>query len=171
MIALEKAAALFHVPVASLRAALTSRTVKDTSKHGRDMTTPLNYDQALYSRDALAKSTYDRLFSWVVRKINDNIHSKNASRRAVIGVLDIYGFEILAVRTFLFFFFEVKKFDSDTFFPNRKIALNSFASTIVMKSSSRSLSSSRSSSSRRSTSARALCGPPLTTLTMLSSAS
>ncbi len=54
--------------------------------------------QAAYSRDALAKSTYDRLFSWVVRKINENIFNKDAGKRAVIGVLDIYGFEILQVR-------------------------------------------------------------------------
>jgi len=56
--------------------------------------------KSTYSRDALAKSVYDRLFSWVIKKINENIYSKNAGRRAVIGVLDIYGFEILAKNSF-----------------------------------------------------------------------
>jgi len=83
-----------------LRKALTFRTVKDMNKGGVDVATPLSVTQAAYSRDALAKSAYDRLFTWVVKKINENIFSKNAGRRAVIGVLDIYGFEILAKNSF-----------------------------------------------------------------------
>lgn len=55
--------------------------------------------QAVYGRDALAKAMYERLFTWIVRKINDTIHVKKESspyfyQNTVIGVLDIYGFEI-----------------------------------------------------------------------------
>ncbi len=73
------------------------------------MVKPITSDQAAYTRDALAKSLYDRLFSWVVRLINDNIYSKSSDSRAVIGVLDIYGFEILEVFLFFVFSFYYKK--------------------------------------------------------------
>lgn len=134
---LQKASALFGVNAAALAKALTSRTVKDTSKGGQDVLTPLNVDQAVYSRDALAKSTYDRLFSWVVKKINDNIFSKSSNKRAVIGVLDIYGFEILAVRR------RSRRLASSLtpFAPCRKTRLSSSASTIATKSCSRCSSS------------------------------
>jgi len=96
---LAKAANCFGCSDETLEKALTFRTVKDSSKYGKDVATPLTLDQATYSRDALAKSTYDRLFSYIVKKINENIFFKeNDSKRAVIGVLDIYGFEILQVR-------------------------------------------------------------------------
>jgi myosin-1 len=94
--AVQNSAKAFQVSEETLKKALTYRTVKDMNKGGVDVATPLNVSQAAYSRDALAKSVYDRLFSWVIKKINENIFSKNAGRRAVIGVLDIYGFEILA---------------------------------------------------------------------------
>uniref|UniRef100_A0AAF5PRL5 Myosin motor domain-containing protein n=1 Tax=Wuchereria bancrofti TaxID=6293 RepID=A0AAF5PRL5_WUCBA len=58
---------------------------------------------AEYTRDALAKAIYDRLFTWIVGKINEAINiEKNecANRNTVIGVLDIYGFEIFAVNSF-----------------------------------------------------------------------
>ncbi|XP_019850778.1 PREDICTED: LOW QUALITY PROTEIN: unconventional myosin-Id-like [Amphimedon queenslandica] len=59
-------------------------------------------DQAYYSRDAFAKAMYDRLFTWIVRYINDklgvNITRKHDS--TVIGVLDIYGFEIFDNNSF-----------------------------------------------------------------------
>jgi myosin I len=97
---LELAAKSFGCSADVLRKALTSRTVKDSSKFGKDVATPLTVDQAAYSRDALAKSVYDRLFSYIVRRINENIFYKDQSKRAVIGVLDIYGFEILQVCAF-----------------------------------------------------------------------
>ncbi|KAK1881451.1 Unconventional myosin-Id [Dissostichus eleginoides] len=55
--------------------------------------------EASYGRDALAKAMYERLFCWIVGRINDIIEVKNYDARVhgkntVIGVLDIYGFEI-----------------------------------------------------------------------------
>ena len=42
------------------------------------------------------QAMYDRLFSWIVKRINDQLEEKvpSASKSSVIGVLDIYGFEI-----------------------------------------------------------------------------
>ena len=38
---------------------------------------------------------YERVFGWVVNRINDNVQNEMQTRDdIVIGVLDIYGFEI-----------------------------------------------------------------------------
>ncbi|VDN31695.1 unnamed protein product, partial [Cylicostephanus goldi] len=58
---------------------------------------------ALYTRDSLAKAVYDRLFSWIVQKINRSIRVEKKSMYesgTVIGVLDIYGFEIFGTNSF-----------------------------------------------------------------------
>jgi len=83
-----------------LETALTTRTVFDKSAKKQDMVTPLKSHEAYYSRDALAKALYDRLFSWVVRVINEHIYSRGTSDKSIIGVLDIYGFEILKSNSF-----------------------------------------------------------------------
>ncbi|XP_067869283.1 unconventional myosin-Id-like [Heterodontus francisci] len=76
--------------------ALLYRTVAT----GRDVIDKQHTDQeASYGRDALAKAIYDRLFCWIVNRINDIIEVKNYDakihgKNTVIGVLDIYGFEI-----------------------------------------------------------------------------
>lgn len=46
------------------------------------------------------KAIYERLFTWIIGKVNEAISVEGndcASINAVIGVLDIYGFEIFAV--------------------------------------------------------------------------
>jgi hypothetical protein len=53
--------------------------------------------QALYTRDALAKHLYSRVFDWLVQRINELICDDTAE--FTIGVLDIYGFEIFEVPT------------------------------------------------------------------------
>lgn len=75
-----------------LSAALTHRTIE---ARGELVTSPLNRESAIYARDALAKAVYDRLFTWLVGRINKSLHPENASRKNnVMGILDIYGFEI-----------------------------------------------------------------------------
>ena len=54
-------------------------------------------------RDALAKAIYDRLFSWIISRINKAILVPNKTQKKfnrVIGVLDIYGFEIFEINSF-----------------------------------------------------------------------
>ena len=50
------------------------------------------------------QAIYDRLFSWIVNKINSAIDPSNSSQKhtgnKVIGVLDIYGFEIFDENSF-----------------------------------------------------------------------
>ncbi|XP_064408569.1 unconventional myosin-Ib isoform X1 [Latimeria chalumnae] len=64
------------------------------------MTMSLNVAQAYYARDALAKNLYNRLFNWLVNRINESIKVKSNERKKVMGVLDIYGFEIFEDNSF-----------------------------------------------------------------------
>ncbi|KAM4524857.1 unconventional myosin-Id isoform 1-T1 [Odontesthes bonariensis] len=82
--------------------ALLYRTVAT----GRDVIEKQHTTQeASYGRDALAKAMYERLFCWIVGRINGIIEVKNYDARVhgkntVIGVLDIYGFEIFQNNSF-----------------------------------------------------------------------
>ncbi|GCB74850.1 hypothetical protein scyTo_0020268 [Scyliorhinus torazame] len=77
--------------------ALCSRTLE---AKGDNVTTTLTVAQGYYARDALAKNLYDRLFNWLVNRINESIQVKGKMRKKVMGVLDIYGFEILEDNSF-----------------------------------------------------------------------
>uniref|UniRef100_A0A8C3AFW9 Myosin Ic, paralog a n=1 Tax=Cyclopterus lumpus TaxID=8103 RepID=A0A8C3AFW9_CYCLU len=61
------------------------------------MISPLNFEQAMSARDALAKAVYGRTFTWLVEKINQSLALKGCT---VIGLLDIYGFEVLQHNSF-----------------------------------------------------------------------
>ncbi|KAM8767419.1 unconventional myosin-Ig isoform 2-T2 [Acanthopagrus schlegelii] len=60
---------------------------------------------ACFGRDAFAKALYERLFGWIVSRINGVIEVKDYNpmlhgKNTVIGVLDIYGFEIFDNNSF-----------------------------------------------------------------------
>uniref|UniRef100_A0A8C1PDH3 Myosin IG n=1 Tax=Cyprinus carpio TaxID=7962 RepID=A0A8C1PDH3_CYPCA len=64
-----------------------------------------NEQEASYGRDAFAKALYERLFAWIVGRINSVIEVKDYNpalhgKNTVIGVLDIYGFEIFDNNSF-----------------------------------------------------------------------
>lgn len=81
-----------------LNAALTIRTIE---ARGDLLVCPHNREMAIFARDALAKAVYDRLFTWLVSRINTSLHTANTSRRHnVMGILDIYGFEIFNKNSF-----------------------------------------------------------------------
>jgi len=69
----------------------------------------------VFARDALAMALYNRLFSFIVTRINRAIHA--LSFHTVIGVLDIYGFEVFEVRFCVLFvcFFSFSFLSSVTF--------------------------------------------------------
>ncbi|KFP42881.1 Unconventional myosin-Vb, partial [Chlamydotis macqueenii] len=60
---------------------------------------PLSRQQALNSRDALAKHMYGQVFRWVVSKVNCALWSPEGHRIS-IGILDIYGFEMFELNSF-----------------------------------------------------------------------
>ena len=49
---------------------------------------------------ALAKAIYGKMFTWLVARVNKTLETKN-KRQYFIGVLDIAGFEIFEVNTFI----------------------------------------------------------------------
>lgn len=55
-----------------------------------------NNPQAVYSRDALAKALYSRMFDYIIQRVNDAMYI-NDPEALTIGILDIYGFEIFGV--------------------------------------------------------------------------
>uniref|UniRef100_A0A3P9H2D3 Myosin IHa n=1 Tax=Oryzias latipes TaxID=8090 RepID=A0A3P9H2D3_ORYLA len=61
---------------------------------------PFTTDHAIYGRDALAKAIYGQTFTWLVHRINESTENKDASQKTVIGLLDIYGFEVFYVNSF-----------------------------------------------------------------------
>ncbi|XP_069471785.1 unconventional myosin-Ib isoform X4 [Ambystoma mexicanum] len=80
-----------------LERAFSFRTVEAKQEK---VSTTLNVAQAYYARDALAKNMYSRLFSWLVNRINESIKAQIKVRKKVMGVLDIYGFEIFEDNSF-----------------------------------------------------------------------
>ncbi|CAO2578118.1 Myh7b [Lemmus lemmus] len=56
-------------------------------------------EQVVFAVGALAKATYDRLFRWLVSRINQTLDTK-LPRQFFIGVLDIAGFEIFEFNSF-----------------------------------------------------------------------
>lgn len=52
--------------------------------------------QVAYATGALAKAVYEKMFNWMVTRINATLETKQP-RQYFIGVLDIAGFEIFDV--------------------------------------------------------------------------
>ncbi|KAI9144606.1 P-loop containing nucleoside triphosphate hydrolase protein [Paraphysoderma sedebokerense] len=99
--ALDTVAYLLDVPVDFVEKSLCSRLV-ETNRGGRRGTSyevPLNLTQATAVRDALAKAIYERLFDWIVARVNNAMRQRGEAP-LTIGVLDIYGFEIFDHNSF-----------------------------------------------------------------------
>uniref|UniRef100_A0AAQ4QEL5 Myosin IHb n=1 Tax=Gasterosteus aculeatus aculeatus TaxID=481459 RepID=A0AAQ4QEL5_GASAC len=77
-----------------LKQGLTHRKIEAKTE---EVLSPFSVDHAVYARDALAKAIYGRTFNWLVNKINESL---DFSRKTVIGLLDIYGFEVFYVNSF-----------------------------------------------------------------------
>ncbi|KAL5473297.1 hypothetical protein EMCRGX_G027764 [Ephydatia muelleri] len=58
-----------------------------------------NMDQVKYSIGALSKSLYERMFRWLVSRVNKTLDTKTR-KNFFIGVLDIAGFEIFKLNSF-----------------------------------------------------------------------
>ncbi|XP_063230710.1 unconventional myosin-Ia isoform X2 [Bacillus rossius redtenbacheri] len=76
----------------ALQEAMTSRIVEDGSEV---VLADLSASEATGARDSLCKALYSRLFTWLVNRVNEGIKAKRHGRRKVLGILDVYGFEML----------------------------------------------------------------------------
>uniref|UniRef100_T1JD45 Myosin motor domain-containing protein n=1 Tax=Strigamia maritima TaxID=126957 RepID=T1JD45_STRMM len=94
-------AELLSVSEESLTKALCHRVI---AAGGEVMEKEHTVEQAKYGQDALAKAIYERMFTWIVSQVNEAIHVKTSGNKhakdTVIGVLDIYGFEIFDNNSF-----------------------------------------------------------------------
>lgn len=92
---------LFQCDANILKRALTYRSISTgVGKRGSLISVPLDVAQANFTRDALAKASYERLFIWMVEHINKRLACKSPGSKLVIGILDIYGFEIFENNSF-----------------------------------------------------------------------
>ncbi|XP_061696486.1 unconventional myosin-VIIa-like isoform X2 [Syngnathoides biaculeatus] len=95
------AASLLKVQNSVLANSLTHRTFMTNRER---VTKPLDCEQASASRDAFVKAIYNKLFVWIVGKINGVIHKRIAddpkSSFLSIGLLDIFGFENFQTNSF-----------------------------------------------------------------------
>ena len=100
--ALAIAAALWQVEPASLEKALTRRTITA----GTELCElRKSVSEAIASRDALAKATYEKLFDVLMELINARLAESGSSgtkseKGGFIGLLDIFGSEVFAVNGF-----------------------------------------------------------------------
>ncbi|XP_059809759.1 myosin-9-like isoform X1 [Hypanus sabinus] len=78
------------------RAILTPRI-----KVGRDFVQKAQTkEQADFAVEALAKATYERLFRWLVMRINKALDRTKRQGASFVGILDIAGFEIFELNSF-----------------------------------------------------------------------
>ena len=68
--------------------------IKINTISGEIIESPLTMENCITSRDSLAKEIYNRLFLWIVKKLNKTFDiDKIEDDTKYIGLLDIFGFE------------------------------------------------------------------------------
>ncbi|NXR50917.1 MYO15 protein, partial [Hippolais icterina] len=73
-------------------------TFKVTETQREKIFTPLTVESAVDARDAIAKTLYSLLFSWLTDRINKLVYPRQEALS--IAILDIYGFEDLTFNSF-----------------------------------------------------------------------
>uniref|UniRef100_A0A6S8L6F1 Myosin motor domain-containing protein n=1 Tax=Amphora coffeiformis TaxID=265554 RepID=A0A6S8L6F1_9STRA len=94
---LDTACRLLGVSHEAIQEALCAYTI---TVQGNQIRKPQTLDASQKGLDALLKSTYAALFTYLVQRINESIQSNDATVESTIGVLDIFGFESFAVNSF-----------------------------------------------------------------------
>ncbi|KAG7472422.1 hypothetical protein MATL_G00108540 [Megalops atlanticus] len=92
----DKASYLMGISSADLIKGLLHPRVKVGNEY---ITRGQTVEQVTYAVGALAKATYDRMFKWLVGRINKTLYTV-LPRQFFIGVLDIAGFEIFEFNNF-----------------------------------------------------------------------
>lgn len=90
------AARLLHVEAGELEEALCTKTIKVVNEW---IKSPLDDAKASDGRDALAKALYGNMFDWLIKRINVALNIE-LEKEYLVGVLDIFGFEIFATNRF-----------------------------------------------------------------------
>ena len=98
---LDRLADALHIPPQDLlKESLTARQFQSAGRASA-YSVPLTVQQAKDNRDALCQTMYGSMFNWIVAKVNQTLSAPLAGKKTtVIGVLDIFGFEIFEVRRY-----------------------------------------------------------------------
>lgn len=76
----------------------TRSLLKPKLKVGRDFVNKAqNKEQVEFAVEAIAKAIYERMFKWIVQRINKSLDRSKRQGASFIGILDIAGFEIFQV--------------------------------------------------------------------------
>ena len=67
---------------------------------GERTLSPLSLFNARSARDSMAKALYNKMFNWLIGRVNDSMKSGLSKSQNIIGVLDIFGFEIFVSNSF-----------------------------------------------------------------------
>uniref|UniRef100_A0A8C1R8L4 Myosin, heavy chain 9b, non-muscle n=1 Tax=Cyprinus carpio TaxID=7962 RepID=A0A8C1R8L4_CYPCA len=95
--AAQKVCHLMGMNVADFARAILSPRIKV----GRDYVQKAQtQEQAEFAVEALAKATYERMFRWLVMRINKALDKTKRQGASFIGILDIAGFEIFELNSF-----------------------------------------------------------------------
>ena len=72
--------------------------LKPKLKVGREMVVKAqNKTQVVNTLEACAKATYEKMFKWIVMRINKSLDKNKRQGVSFVGILDIAGFEIFQV--------------------------------------------------------------------------
>jgi myosin heavy subunit len=96
---------LLGIDQAILSMSLITRTFQSGGMRKSITTVKLNKQKSLETRDSLARNLYDKIFLYIINQINENnSYSKSEGRNSqsprLIGLLDIFGFEIFQNNSF-----------------------------------------------------------------------
>eukprot|EP00466_Bigelowiella_natans_P006255 jgi/Bigna1/140911/aug1.59_g15619 len=91
------AASLLEVNAKDLNEVVTKTKLKVIGQ--APISVGLSAQQATSARDALAKFVYEKMFDWLVKKVNAVVEPSGATRYS-IGILDIFGFEIFEANSY-----------------------------------------------------------------------
>ena len=93
---LSQSASLLGIAPSKLEYALTQFVRK---VGGSEIASPIGKEECGNFRDSLAKGMYDKMFNWLVRRLNESLAPAVPSE-TYIGLLDIFGFELLEDNSF-----------------------------------------------------------------------
>ena len=80
---------------------LTKAFLRPRIKVGRDYVTKAQTkEQVEFAVEAISKALYERLFKWIVSRINRSLDRTKRQGASFIGILDIAGFEIFHLNSF-----------------------------------------------------------------------
>ncbi len=68
------------------------------------MTKAQNKEQVEFAVEAISKAIYERMFKWIVQRINKSLDRSKRQGASFIGILDIAGFEIFQVTSEVFIY-------------------------------------------------------------------